>query len=99
MNTQNKNIVKIVPESWVASGQNLVLNIERAGQNLATRFNDQVELPQRLFQLALNEAAAIASETEYPQLFFPTLAEERIAAISAGYSHGGTLHSDYAIAV
>ncbi|HEV2454462.1 MAG TPA: hypothetical protein VGY98_09375 [Verrucomicrobiae bacterium] len=99
MNTQNKNIVKIVPESWIASGQKLVLNIERARQNFGAGFNDPIEFPQRLFQLALNEAAAIASETDYPQLFFPTLAEERIAAISAGYGHGGTLHSDYAIAV
>jgi hypothetical protein len=49
--------------------------------------------------VALNEAEALAWETEYPQLVFPTLAEEKIAAISSWYGHGGTLHSEYAMAV
>jgi hypothetical protein len=99
MNTQNKNLVKVAPDSWVASGRKLIVGIEKARQELATQHANQSELPQRLFQVALNEAEALAWETEYPQLIFPTLAEEKIAAMSSWYGHGGTLHSDYAIAV
>jgi hypothetical protein len=99
MNTKDKSVVKIVPDSWVASGQKLVIGIERAKQNLVAQFKNHLELPQRLFQVALNEAEALAWETEFPQLVFPTLAEEKIAAISAWYGRGGTLQSDYAIAV
>jgi hypothetical protein len=99
MNTQNKNLAKIVPNSWVASSQKLIVGIERAKRELAVQFVGHPELPQRLFQVALNEAEALAWETEYPQLVFPTLAEEKIAAISSWYDHGGTLHSEYAIAV
>ena len=99
MNTKDKSLVKIVPDSWVASGEKLVIGIERAKQHLIAQFKDQLELPQRLFQVALNEAEALAWQTEYPQLVFPTLAEEKVAAITAWYGRGGTLHSDYAIAV
>ena len=99
MNAQNKNLVKIGPDSWIASGQKLIVGLERAKHDLAARFADQSDLPQRLYQVALNEAEALAWETEFPQLVFPTLAEEKIAAISSWYDHGGTLHSDYAMAV
>jgi hypothetical protein len=99
MSTQNKNIVKIAPNSWVTSGRILIVGLERAKQNLASRFAGRSDLPKRLFQVALNEAEALAWETEYPQLVFPTLAEEKIAAISSWYDHGGTLRSEYAMAV
>jgi hypothetical protein len=100
MNTQSKNTMKIVPGSWVvASGQKFILGIERARQRLVDQFVNQSELSQRMFQVALNEAEALAWETEYPQLVFPTLAEEKIAAISSGYNRGGQLDSEYAIAV
>lgn len=98
MNAQNKNSM-IRRDSWIASSQKLIVGIERAKQDLAARFEDQSEVPQRLFQVAMNEAEALAWETEYPQLVFPTLAEEKIAAISHWYDRGGTLHSDYAVAV
>lgn len=97
MNT--KNIVKMRPDSTVASGQKLIVGIERTKQNLAVRFLDQSELPERLFQVAMNEAEALAWQTGFPQLVFPTLAEEKIAAMSYWYDRNGMSHGDYAIAV
>lgn len=99
MNTNDKPVVKIVPDPWVATGQKLVIGIERARQNLIAQFKDQLQLPSRLFQVALNEAAALAWETGFPQLVFPTLAEEKIAELSAWYGGGGNSHSEYALAV
>lgn len=100
MNTSQEiaeNIVKIVPDSWIASGQKLIMGIEEAKRNLAAVY--KFEVPERLFRVALDEAEALAWETEYPQLIFPALAEEKIEAISSWYSHGGYLRSNYALAV
>ena len=100
MNTNErtaKNIVKIVPDSWIASGQKMIMGIEEAKRSLAVAY--QFGLPERLFRVALNEAEALAWETEYPQLVFPALAEEKIEAISSWYSHGGVLNNNYAMAV
>jgi hypothetical protein len=92
-----KNIVKIVPDSWIASGQKLIVGIDRAKRELAAEHSSG--LPERLVRVALNEAEALAWETEYPQLVFPTLAEEKIEAISAWYGHGESLRGNYAMAV
>jgi len=100
MNTKEKaaeKIVKIVPDSWIASGRKLVLGIEQAKRNLAAEHNS--ELPERLFRMALNEAERLAWETEYPQLVFPMLAEEKIQVFSTWYGHRGFLNNNYAMAV
>ena len=38
--------------------------------------------PERLVRLALNEAEAVAWQTKYPHLFFPTLAVEKVHAVA-----------------
>ncbi|MFZ1072735.1 MAG: hypothetical protein WAO21_04800 [Verrucomicrobiia bacterium] len=38
--------------------------------------------PERLVRLALNEAEAVAWQTKYPHLFFPTLAVEKVQAVA-----------------
>jgi hypothetical protein len=39
----------------------------------------------RLFQLALNEAEALAWDTGFPHLVFPALAMEKVQAVCAWY--------------
>ena len=39
--------------------------------------------PERLVRLALNEAEAVAWQTRYPHLIFPTLATEKVRAVAA----------------
>lgn len=39
--------------------------------------------PERLLRLAVNEAEALAWQTTYPQLIFPTLATEKVQALAA----------------
>ncbi|MGB8367764.1 MAG: hypothetical protein ACLPYZ_08930 [Limisphaerales bacterium] len=39
--------------------------------------------PERLVRLALNEAEAVAWQTKYPHLIFPTLATEKVQAVAA----------------
>jgi hypothetical protein len=92
-----KKIVKMAPELWIASSAKLIVGLEQAKRDLAAEH--KFALPERLFRVALNEAEALAWETEYPQLIFLTLAEEKIEAMSAWYGHGASLHSNYAMAV
>jgi hypothetical protein len=48
-------------------------------------------VPEALIRRAVDEAEAVARTTEYPQLFFPELAEEKLRAvhraITADFSH------------
>jgi hypothetical protein len=102
MNTNQateRNIVKIVPDAWIASGRKLIVGIEQARRDLIAEFRHKLALPERLVRVAVNEAEALAWETEYPQLVFPILAEEKVEAISAWYDHGSSLNSNYAMAV
>jgi len=39
--------------------------------------------PERLVRLALNEAEALAWQTQYPHLVFPALATEKVQAVVA----------------
>jgi hypothetical protein len=39
--------------------------------------------PEQLVRLALNEAEAVAWQTKYPHLFFPTLAVEKVREVEA----------------
>jgi hypothetical protein len=39
-------------------------------------------VPDRMFRLALNEAKALAWQTEYPRLVFPVLAAEKTQAVT-----------------
>lgn len=100
MNTKQASgnkIVNIIPGEWISSGNKLIIGIERAKQNLAAEY--AAEVPERLFRVALNEAEALAWETEFPQLVFPALAAEKIETIANWYHHGESLNSNYAMAV
>jgi hypothetical protein len=56
--------------------------IERTKANLLAEFRDALEEHEHLLDLALNEAEALARQTEFPQLFFPTLAAEKVQAVA-----------------
>jgi hypothetical protein len=42
-----------------------------------------VDAHQKLLRLAVNEAEALAYETDYPHLVFPALAEEKAQQVAA----------------
>ena len=46
-------------------------------------FQETLDTHGNLFRLALNEAEALARQTDYPHLFFPSLAMERVQAVVA----------------
>src|SRR5215471_8150018 len=61
----------------------LVAQIERTKEAIASEFREVLGIHEKVLRLALNEAEALAWETGYPNLVFPTLAEEKAQAAAA----------------
>lgn len=89
---QNVTVEKNIADRCVRSYKKLIVEIERAKNKIADEFRETVAAHQHLFQLALQEAEALAWETEYPQLVFPSLAVEKVQGIGAGHAPRQTLH-------
>ena len=80
---KNLNAETTIADRCVESCKKLLDEIERAKNKIAAEFREIVELNQKSFQLALNEAEALVWQTDYPQLVFPDLALEKIQAVAA----------------
>jgi hypothetical protein len=59
-----------------------VARIEKAKETIVSEFRDRLEEHGHLLRLAVNEAEALAWQTEYPHLLFPTLAAEKAQAVA-----------------
>ncbi len=80
---RNSNVETTIAGRCVQSCKKLLAEIERAKNKIAAEFRELVTANQKSFQLALNEAEALAWQTDYPQLVFPDLAVEKIQAVAA----------------
>ena len=63
-----------------ACGQ-LLKQIRQVKISLQHEFSEALAGHEPLLNLALNEAEALAWQTPYPHLFFPTLAQEKAQAV------------------
>jgi hypothetical protein len=59
------------------------IQIQQDRDAIKDEFGTLWPAPQRLVHLTLNEAEALAWQTEYPHLIFPTLAREKIQALAS----------------
>jgi hypothetical protein len=96
------NTNKTLPEQTLAnrcvqSYKQLLAGIEQAKNKIADEFREIVESNQQSFQLALNEAEALAWQTNYPQLLFPALAVEKVQAVAARRARQQALHRSYSV--
>jgi hypothetical protein len=81
--SKNLNAETSIANRCLQSCKKLLGEIERTKNKIAAEFRDVVGANQKSFQLALNEAEALAWQTEFPQLVFPDLAVEKIQAVAA----------------
>lgn len=65
------------------SCQRALDQVARVRETLHAEWKSVVAVPERLLRLALNEAEALAWQTDVPQLVFPALAEEKVRAVVA----------------
>ena len=75
-----RNPVSMTARVCIESCQKLAAQFERTKRNLLAEFRETLGVPEKLFRMALNEAEALAWQTEYPYLVFPALATEKIQA-------------------
>lgn len=61
----------------MATCRKVVAQIQSVKYSIAREFGGSVAEQKHLLQLAVNEAEALAWQTGFPQLFFPTLAVEK----------------------
>jgi hypothetical protein len=66
--------------------QKALARISQAKAAILAEARGTLKVQERLLRLALNEAEALAFQTLYPQLVFPTLAVEKIQG-AARWSH------------
>jgi hypothetical protein len=66
----------------VASCRKLLAQMENVREQVASEFRDRLDEHKHVLDLALNEAEALAWESGFPQLFFPTLATEKARAVT-----------------
>lgn len=69
------------PESGLPTEQ-IARRIERTRDALARKWRGTDEVRNRLLDLTLGEAAAVAWDSGVPHLVFPTLAMEKVAALN-----------------
>jgi hypothetical protein len=69
----------------------LVAGIGSAKRSLAAEFRNQFGPAEHLLHLALNEAEALAWQTNYPHLVFPTLAVEKARSVLQWSAHQQTI--------
>lgn len=101
MNTTNTNkdlnVESTTTNRYAQSYKKLLAGIEQAKDRIASEFQETLESHGQLFQLAMNEAEALARQTDYPHLFFPSLAMEKIQTVAAWQTRQQSLHQRHSV--
>jgi hypothetical protein len=78
MSIDNQNPTPPVHVRCLSSCGKLLAQIKGA---ILAELQATISLHEEVIQMAVNEAEALACKTEFPQLFFPTLAMEKVQAV------------------
>ena len=73
------------------SCRKLISAIEKTKEAILIEFRERIETREHLLRLALNEAEAVAWQSGFPQLVFPTLAMEKAQAVTAWHVRQRTM--------
>jgi len=65
------------------SCRKLLDRIEKVKQAVLDEFDDTMDAHNQMLRLAVNEAEALAWETDYPHLVFPVLAYEKAEEVTS----------------
>jgi hypothetical protein len=69
------------------SCREILAQIRKAKDAIFADARGTLDTHERMLQLALNEAEALAWQTEYPHRVFPTLAAEKVNAVADWNRH------------
>ena len=85
-------------KSCVAECKKLLARIDAAKTNVMREFSETMNGHEQVLRLAVNEAEAIAWETEFPYLVFPTLAQEKAQAVAHWADHQRFVRNGHSLA-
>ena len=77
----------------------LIERLDHAKTAIVDEFSDSLRGNERLLELAIKEADALAWQTDFPELLFPTLAMEKAQALATWHEHQQWLRNRPAFAV
>ena len=81
-NRPNPESCTTFKHTCLASCQKILAQIKKAKEAIFAESRDALATQERLLRLALNEAEALAWQTMYPNLVFPTLAMEKVQGLA-----------------
>jgi len=84
---RNQSFGSAFKKVCLESCAHVVAQIKKVRNDIFTESRDTLQAHQHLIQLALNEAEALALQTTYPHLLFPTLAMEKVQAVARWNEH------------
>ena len=82
-----------VTEVCAKSYQKVMALVNATRASIMTQFRDLAAEHEHALHLALNEAEALAWQTEYPQLVFQDLAEEKVRGFAKWVAHQRAVRS------
>lgn len=82
-----------IAAACATSCRSVLAKIKDLKERIVGEFREQFGAPEPLLRLALNEAEALAWETDYPQLVFPVLATEKAQAVARWQVRQRIVHS------
>jgi hypothetical protein len=87
-----RNQQPVVSDVCLNACLKLIAQIDRARERVVGEFKPSVQEHAHVLELALNEAQALAWQSGFPHLVFPTLAEENARAVAAWHDRQQRLH-------
>ncbi|MFA6545743.1 MAG: hypothetical protein WCS99_15100 [Limisphaerales bacterium] len=82
---------RFTPAVRVALAEPRDERLQRLRESIETEFAHLRDTRGHLVRLALNEAEALAMQTSFPHLVFPTLAQEKVGAIAVWHQRQAAL--------
>jgi hypothetical protein len=80
---EQKDLSPAFKRICLASCRKLLAQVETSKTAILAEFRNLARGQEQMLRLAVNEAEALAWQTDYPHLVFPTLAKEKAEAVVA----------------
>jgi hypothetical protein len=94
---KNLNVEPTIANRYPQSYKKLMAGMEQVKNRIAGEFQETLESHGQLFQLAMNEAEALARQTDYLYLLFPSLAMEKIQTVAAWQTRQQSLRQRHSV--
>ena len=91
--TLNRTTGTTLKQACLGACGKIAAQVARAKDAIFAESRQLLGAPERMLRLALNEAEAVAWQTDYPHLLFPELAAEKVQAVAAWSHHQSAVRS------